>query len=337
VRRSFILLPVVALALVVLATSSVAARAPIALGISHEASGDLATVDWYRANVGKPALWTIWSDWGSRVGKTCGKQPGTTCAFPSALAKQLKARKITPFIWWQPTDPTNPAAGVYERHKNTIAGKHDAYIRTWAKAAKAHGGPVIIRFAHEMNSDWFPWGIEKRFDNNAKTFVKAWRHVVTLFRQVGARNVKFLWSPYNAERGGYADFYPGNAWVDYVGVTSLNWGNERWRDLSGLLHRPMGVLRNVSRTGGNPQGKPVILPEVGSNHLGGDKAGWITQGYRHAYKKYPQIRAMVYLDYNTAAITAGQPDWRLAMPEDGSAFRAYQEVAGQKLFRASIP
>jgi beta-mannanase len=321
----------------VAATSSVAARSPVALGISTEASRDLGTVDWYRANVGKPALWTIWSDWGSRGGKaTCSKNAGT-CAFPSALAKGLKQRKITPFIWWQPTDPDDPDKSVYGRHKNIIAGKHDAYIRTWAKAAKAHGGPVIIRFAHEMNSDWFPWGIERQFGNTAKTFVKAWRHVVTLFRQAGARNVKFLWSPYNAERGGYKAFYPGNGYVDYVGVTSLNWGNERWRDLSGLLQRPMQNLRNVSRSGGNRQGKPVILPEVGSNHLGGDKASWITNGYRHAYKKYPTIRAMVYLDYNTAAVTLGQPDWRLVMPEDGSAFRAYQTVASQKLFRASIP
>ena len=67
----------------------------------------------------------------------------------------------------------------------------------------------------------------------------------------------------------------------------------------------MQVLRNVSRTSGNPKGKPVILSEVGSNHLGGDKPGWIRDGYAHAYKKYPTIRAMVYFDINTAAITDG--------------------------------
>ncbi len=86
------------------------------------------------------------------------------------MAKALKARKITPFIWWQPTDPANPAAGVYERHKNIMSGKHDAYIRSWAKAAKAHGGPVIVRMFHEMNSNWFPWGIDKQFDNSPTTF-----------------------------------------------------------------------------------------------------------------------------------------------------------------------
>ena len=177
-------------------------------------------------------------------------------------------RGVTPFIWWQPTDPANPGSSRYASYQNIIKGKHDAYIRDWAKAAKAFGRPVIVRFAHEMNGNWFPWSIGNH-GNTPDSFVKAWRHVVSEVRSVGARNVKFLWSPYNAESGGYGPFYPGNAYVDYVGVTSLNWGNERWRSLPDLLSRPMNVLRNVSRTSGNPQGKPVILPEVGSNHLGG--------------------------------------------------------------------
>ena len=76
---------------------------------------------------------------------------------------------------------------------------------------------------------------------------------------------------------------------------------------------------------------------MGSNHLGGNKAGWIRSGYTQAYKKWPTIRAMVYLDYNTAAITAGQPDWRLVMPEDGSALQAYRSVSSKPIFRASFP
>jgi hypothetical protein len=344
VRRSLIFLPVVALVLVLLATTTVAARSPVALGVSteaghsHDAGTVIGAIQGYTSLGLKPALWTIWSDWGDRGGKsTCSKTAGT-CAFPSALAKALKARKITPFIWWQPTDPANPEAGVYERHKNIIAGKHDGYIRSWAKAAKAHGGPVIVRMFHEMNSNWFPWGIDEQFDNSAASFNKAWRHVVGIFRQVGARNVKFLWSPYNTDNGAYRPFYPGNEWVDYVGVTSLNWGcwgGRSWRDLSGILRRPLAAVRNVSRSSANPQGKPIILPEVGSNYDCGDKAGWITRGYQHAYKKYPNIRAMVYLDYDLAT-AAGQPDWRLVVP-DGSALAAYQAVASQKVFRASIP
>ena len=340
-RRSLVLLPVMALALMLLATSSVAARERIALGVSSEFSTDLAAVDAFTASVGaKPALWTLWSTWGDRGGRaTCSRHIGS-CAFPTTVARGLRAKGITPFIWWQPTDPVNPGAGVYERYQNIIKGKHDQYIRAWAQAAKAFGKPVIVRFAHEMNGDWFPWSLNKFKDNTPDRFKAAWRHIVTEFRQVGARNVKFLWSPYLWGKGKYEVFYPGNDYVDYVGVTSLNWGGARWKSLPGLLERPMGALRKITRTSRNPLGKPVLLPEVGSNHDTGDKAAWITSGYRSAYRKWPAIRAMVYFDYNTAAITdpyKPHPDWRLVMPPDGSALRAYQSVASQKFFRASIP
>jgi hypothetical protein len=97
----------------------------------------------------------------------------------------------------------------------------------------------------------------------------------------------------------------------------------------------MGSLRKVSRTSRNPMGKPVILPEVGSNWVGGDKADWIMTGYAAAIKKWPAIRAMVYFDYDTTPV--GQPDWRLALPPDGAAMTAYRSVANKAIFQASIP
>ena len=97
----------------------------------------------------------------------------------------------------------------------------------------------------------------------------------------------------------------------------------------------MGALRKITRTRSSAKGKPVILPEVGSSHIGGDKAAWIRDGYQKAYKRWPTIRAMVYFDYNTTPVY--QPDWRLIMPEDGSALAAYRSVASKKIFRASIP
>ena len=38
-----------------------------------------------------------------------------------------------------------------------IAGDFDAYIRRWARSTAAYGRPVRLRFAHEMNGDWYPW------------------------------------------------------------------------------------------------------------------------------------------------------------------------------------
>jgi len=299
----------------------------------------MAAVDDLTQRLGvRPALWTLWSSWGDRGGRwRCVKGVGT-CAFPSAAARGLRKRGITPSIYWQPTDPSDPGAGRFERFRNIVLGRHDRYIRTWARAARAFGKPVVVRLAHEMNGTWFPWSLSN-FDNTASGFRAAWRHIVTEFRKVGARNVKFLWSPFQrcttCSKYTYEQFYPGNAYVDYVGVTALNWGDVQWTPLDGLLAESLAELRRLTRTPRNPRGKPVILPEVGSNWLGGDKAAWIRDGYATAYAAWPQIRAMVYFDYDTTF--AGQPDWRLVQPPDGTAFEAYRSLVTAPEFRAAFP
>ena len=315
-RRWWAFLATLTATLTLLATTPALAREPVALGVSAQGGADMAAVDAFTRSTGaRPALWTLWSSWGDRGGRARCRGRHGTCAFPGEAARGLRARGITPFIVWQPTDPEDPGAGVYERYRNIIVGKHDRYIRGWAHAAKAFGRPVVVRFAHEMNGTWFPWSLTS-FDNTPSRFQAAWRHIVTIFRNVGARNVRFLWSPFqrcstcSAYR--YELFYPGNRYVDYVGVTALNWGDDTWTPLQGLVNKPLAILRRITRTRGNPLGKPVILPEIGSNWSGGDKATWIRDGYMAVYRKWPAVRAMVYFDYDTSF--AGQPDWRLIVP-----------------------
>lgn len=338
-RRTITVVPSVALALIVLVASSAAARDPMSLGASSQFSTDMAAVDDFANRVGvRPALWTLWSSWGDRGGRwRCFRGFGT-CAFPGAAARGLRSRGITPSIYWQPTDPSNPGAGRFERYRNIVVGKHDRYIREWARAARNFGEPVVVRLAHEMNGTWFPWSLTN-FDNTGSGFQAAWRHIVTEFRRVGARNVRFLWSPFQrcttCSKYTYEQFYPGNRYVDYVGVTALNWGDVTWTSLDGLLAESLTELRQLTRTSRNPRGKPVILPEVGSNWVGGDKAAWIRDGYQIAYKRWPAIRAMVYFDYDTTF--AGQPDWRLIQPSDGTAFEAYRSLASMRIFRAAFP
>ena len=41
--------------------------------------------------------------------------------------------------------------------RDIIGGAHDDYIRAWAEGVRDLGYPLAIRFAHEMNGDWYPW------------------------------------------------------------------------------------------------------------------------------------------------------------------------------------
>jgi hypothetical protein len=339
VRRSLVLAGMTALAIASLAAAPVAARPPIALGVSNAASTDMAAVDAFSASMGvAPATWTLWSSWGDRGGQAQCSEGVGSCAFPRTAADGLRERGITPLVYWQPTDPADPGAGRYERYRPIVEGRHDRYIRAWARSARDFGKPVIVRFAHEMNGTWFPWSLTN-FDNTPGRFQDAWRHIVRLFREVGADNVAFLWSPFQTcstcAPWEYEAFYPGNAYVDYVGVTALNWGDATWTSLDGLLAEPLTMLRRLTRTPGDRLGKPVILPETGSNHIGGDKAAWIRDGYQSAYAAWPALRLIVYFDYDTTF--AGQPDWRLVQPPDGSAVAAFQALAVLPEFRADFP
>ena len=161
-----------------------------------------------------PAIWSLWSDWGDP----------NSGPFPTTLANSLKDRGVVPQIYWQPDDPTYTTDCAHWQLSTIINGSHDAYIRSWAQAAKAYGGTIILRFADEMNGNWYIWG-NGRCTNTSKKFRRAWRHVWSIFRGtggVGATNVKFEFAPY-ADKYAKSD-YPGDKVVDYLGLTALNWG-----------------------------------------------------------------------------------------------------------------
>ena len=103
-----------------------------------------------------------------------------------------------------------------------INGSHDAYITAFAKAVAASRLPVVIRFDHEMNGNWFPWN-EDRNGNSTGQYVEAWRHVWTIFHQAGATNVIWDWAP-NVIRGAtisdLAELYPGDQYVDWIGLSA---------------------------------------------------------------------------------------------------------------------
>jgi len=336
-----------ALCLVLVSLSAAAGRDPIALGYSHDPAQrqdlDMAVVDATIERLGAvPATWTLWSDWGSRGGESACRPGLGRCAFPTEAAAGLMERGITPFIWWTPVGPPGPMRREFARYIHIINGQHDEYIREWATAARDHRGPIILRFAHEMNGRWYPWGITQ-YDNTAARFVEAWQHIWEIFQEVGATNVLFLWSPAREYCVGcvseyrYEDFYPGNKYVDYVGLNAYNGARSRWRSLATVLEKPMARLQEVTRTPKLPRGKPVILGEVGSHHLGGDKAAWLTEGYDEVFRRWPRVQAIVYFDVDMRPRNKTHLDWRLAWPADGSAVAAYRELASQPRFKGRIP
>jgi hypothetical protein len=250
---------------------------------------------------------------------------------PATAAARAHERGSTPLIWWEPIDSNDPVNARFSRLSNIAGGLHDDYIRRFARAARDFGSPVILRFAHEANGRTFPWGVGS-FGNSAATFVAAWRHVHRIFRDVGASNVRFLWSVSKQVcRGGcnpYAAFYPGDAFVDYMGFSNFNWGARRgtWQPMLKGFRKVTNHLAGISS-------KPIIAVENACSPSGGDKAAWIRDGYRAVYDELPRIVGIVYL--NVDLRSTGHPDWRLSSPT--AALEAYAEIAALPRFGGRLP
>ena len=136
------------------------------------------------------------------------------------------------------------------------------------------GGPVFIRFAHEMNHQHhaYPWSVGYN-GNTAADYVAAWRRIHSIFRDAGADNVRFVWCPNVNIQGSspFRRFHPGDQYVDWIGLdgynggSGLDWGG--WLTFSQVFE-PSYVDLKEHR-------KPMVVCEVGSSEQGGDKAAWI--------------------------------------------------------------
>lgn len=212
--------------------------------------------------------------------------------FPLASLKAIDGRGATPVITWEPmflVESEERAVSGTE----LLAGQWDAYLSAFAQAAKDWGRPLVIRFGHEMNLRRYHWGGPEAAYGPAspELFQKMHRHVVGLFRQVGADRVKFAFCP-NAESipntsfdktAGWntlAAYYPGDEWVDLLGLDGYNWGTtqtrerngwqSRWQSFEQIFGPAREELRRIA-----DRAKPLIVFETASADRGGDKAAWI--------------------------------------------------------------
>lgn len=232
-------------------------------------------------------------------------------AHKAPLLQQLEAiarRGSIPEITWEPWDSTKPVR-VQPRYRLRwiIAGRYDSYIRTWAQTLAAYRRPVRLRFAQEMNGNWYPWS-ESANGNRSHEFVQAWRHIHDIFVAAGARNVQWIWSP--APITMQREQYPGSAYVTMVSLSIFNGGSQlryaRWRSFAALLARPVALLNTIA------PGKPIEISEIGCAEQGGSKAAWIT-GMFAALRRYPTITSLVWYD-----LVKGS-DWRVESSRNAAA------------------
>jgi cellulose synthase (UDP-forming) len=217
----------------------------------------------------------------------------TASMFNTRFMKQISDQKAIPVITWEPADSQYQDAPINQPGKPQeliTSGVYDEYIRTWAKAAKDYKKPFFLRFAHEMNGNWYPWA------NDPESYKRMWIHVHDIFAQVGATNVIWVWSPNNTnqlgETTGVMNYYPGDQYVDWTGYSAFNWGNggykTEWHTFNFVSYAIYNELSNLN--------KPIMVSETSSVSQGGDKTGWFYQTLGTYIPQMPNIKAVIIFD-----------------------------------------
>jgi beta-mannanase len=204
-------------------------------------------------------------------------------------------------------EPWQPGAGVEQPDyalSHITAGNFDEQLDTWARNLATWGQPVVLRFAHEMNSDHYPWSIGVN-GNSADDYVAAWKHLRSRFAMAGAHNVSFMWcpdAPYEGSKD-VSEAFPGTDSVDVLCLDGYNWGDgdgHTWKNPSDIFTRGLDQLRALDST------HPIVIAETASvegPRSGEDKAAWITQLFDFLARQN-RVAAVVWFQMDK------ERDWR---------------------------
>lgn len=295
---------------------------------------------------GRPIEWARLMDLSERL----GHRPGWVVVFEqwpedSARAeweglltsvRHSHALGAVAVVTWEPMYyRAADGAEVIITAERVLGGEYDGYIDEFARRLAALEGPVVVRLMHEMNLARYHWGVPaEAYDARAPGVYQAlWRYIVGRVRAglgEAAARVDFAFCP-NAESvpgpgnstghdwNTMAAYYPGEEWVDLVGVDGYNWGDTQtperhgwrshWRSLPDILGPAVRELRQLA------PGKPVHVFETASAPTGGDKAQWLREAAAAA--QVWDLPALVWFEADK------EIDWRLGTgvrEEDARAF-----------------
>jgi beta-mannanase len=142
-----------------------------------------------------------------------------------------------------------------------------------------------------MNGAWYPWGYGVD-GNTPRLYREAWHRIHWIFRNHGADNVKWVWSPNEDAGGGHplAVFYPGDEFVDWVGIDGFCWGGAiGWPSFTAIFASTYDRIVRLTS-------KPIMIAETGAGEEWGSKAEWIASALGREAPAFPNLRALVWFD-----------------------------------------
>lgn len=162
--------------------------------------------------------------------------------FPQPWAEYVREHRAIPHLAWEPArlEEVTPEA-----------------LEDFVGALQRYGGPVILRFASEMNGDW------TRYHRDPELYRRTFRQVHQALRE--APGAALLWCPNALPSEKIDRYYPGDDACDWVGVNfySVMFLDNDPKRPGDWIH-PVDLLDPVYRT--YAARKPIAIGEYAASH-----------------------------------------------------------------------
>lgn len=187
--------------------------------------------------------------------------------FPRGAAEWIRESGAVPYVrlMLRSDAEQNHAEPVF--HVRAILdGDFDRDLAAWARGARDLGTPVLAEWGTEVNGEWFSWnGKWNGGADGPERFAAAYRRVVGIAREEGARNVSWVfhvnahdWPDEDWNR--LENYYPGDDVMEWIAVSAYGPQTPMDREAQSLREMLDPALERIGRMA--PE-KPVILAEFG--------------------------------------------------------------------------
>ena len=202
----------------------------------------------------------------------------------------------------------------------TARGGQDEQITRLASWVKATGRPVFLRLGYEFDLPGNQY--------EPAAYIAAFQHIVDRFRSLHVENAAFVWHSYaNKTSRPVLDWYPGNAYMDWIGVSYFS-----------AIQAP--YLEAVAQVAAE-HGKPLMVAEATPAGIGtwpGDAAWteWFEPFFAFVNRYHVAAISYINWDWESFPMFHGQGwgDCRVQVQEDVKR-RWFAEVGSARYLHAS--
>lgn len=241
-------------------------------------------------------------------------------AFPLAWAQSVKARGSAIQLGFEPTYGLGSVTD-------------GPYIRKWARDAHSLRAPIFVRWASEMNLSEFIWS------GNTTLYIQKWRMLYNIFKEE-APNIVMVWAPNWSPTATIDSYYPGDEYVDWVGVDmymGLGVGTTDTRD-------PRSKISYVyDKYSAAPHNKPIMFPEWAAANA--YSSGTISYNcadygirntnliYDNLQAEFPKMKLITWFDYDSRSINKSD----FSLTNNYAVQTNYQRAIANPYYLTTIP